>query len=69
MAKGLRNSRPRDTASIMILRSETPQERELFDLFHRLAPDQQHAVLDRLREIVAQTNERKTFDDLWARLD
>lgn len=48
-------SRSRDPSTILILRSETPQERELFALFHRLAPENQEGLLAQLRETVSRT--------------
>jgi len=37
----------------MVLRAETPQERELYDLFKRLTPAQRERFLAALRQFVA----------------
>ena len=56
MSKGLHTGRLRRSApsAILVLRAETPQVRELFELFQRLSPDQRQAVLAQLRELVAR---------------
>lgn len=54
MPRGLPTTRPRQTGAtaIMVLRAETPQERELFNLFKRLTPVQRDRFLAALREFV-----------------
>ncbi len=55
MPRGLPTTRPRQTgaSAIMVLRAETAQERELYDLFKRLTPAQRESFLAALREFVA----------------
>lgn len=55
MTRGLPTARPRQAgaSAIMVLRAETPQERELYDLFKRLTPAQRERFLAALRQFVA----------------
>lgn len=57
-----RHSRFRDPSSILVLRSETPRDRELFALFHRLSPADQEGVLAQLREAVRRTTANTEFE-------
>lgn len=56
-----RRSRSRDPSSILVLRSETPRDRELFTLFHRLSPEDQETVLAQLREAVHRAAAKTEF--------
>ena len=55
MPRGLSTNRPRHAgaSAIMVLRAETAQERELFELFKQLTPAQRDRLLAGLREFVA----------------
>jgi hypothetical protein len=50
----------------MVLRAETAQERELFDLFKQLTPAQRDRLLVELREIVAGEVGRRHGPSPWA---
>ena len=71
MTRGLRKAGWRQSApnAILTLRAETPQDRELFELFHRLPPEQREAVLERLRELVAAQTGAGGNTSRWARRD
>ena len=68
MPRGLPTTRPRQTgaSAIMVLRAETAQERELFDLFKQLTPAQRDRFLVELRELVARQVGNRQGPSPWA---